>query len=112
MSKIQSFAALPTCKLLALVLTSIFIAGSAAAQTHAPRPVASTVSDFGAGKPGGTTITYKQKTNYDFDDEEVDGTLIQPDTDLVTGRLKATHDSLVRARTTFQPEMLKSVESM
>lgn len=98
-----------TRQLLALALASGFLGGSALAQTHASAPAASSPA---VKREGATTVSYKQRTNYDFDDDQVEGTLVQPDTDLITGRLKATHDSLVRPRTTFQPEMLKSVESL
>src|SRR4051812_22855887 len=105
MSKTLSLPCLLSCQLVAVALTSILGAGSTLAQTQGPAPAArKLVAGRGEVKPG-TTITYKQKTNYDLDDEDVTGTLIQPDTDLVTGRLKAKHDSLVQPRTTFQPEM-------
>lgn len=95
-------------QLLALVFASGLLGGSALAQTQATAPAGGPA----VKRDGAPTVSYKQRTNYDFDDEEVQGTLVQPDTDLVTGRRKATHESLVRLRTTFQPEMLKSVESL
>ena len=97
-----------TRQLLALVFASGLLGGSALAQTHAAAPAAGPA----VKRDGAPTVSYKQRTNYDFDDEEVQGSLVQPDTDLITGRLKSTHESLVRPRTTFQPEMLKSVESL
>jgi hypothetical protein len=103
-------------KLVALVLGSLFVAGSGFAQTRGVLPAGSPATALGVSagvsKSGQTTVTYKQKTNYDFDDDQVEGTLVQPDTDLITGRLRSSHESLVRLRTTFQPEMLKSVESL
>ena len=101
-----------THKLLALVLGSVFVAGSALAQTHATPPAPGPVAAGGALKGQPSAVTYKQKTSYDFDDDQVEGQVIHPDTDLVTGRSKTHHESLVRPRTTFQPEMLKSVESL
>ena len=98
-----------TRQLFALTVASALLGGSALAQTRlAPQDAASATVKSEAGH----TVTYKQRTNYDFDDDQVEGTLVQPDTDLITGRGKAKHDSLVRPRTTFQPEMLKSVESL
>jgi hypothetical protein len=96
-------------QLLALVFASGLLGGSALAQTRAAAPTAGAQV---VKRDGTSTVTYKQRTNYDFDDDQVEGTLVQPDTDLITGRLKASHESLVRPRTTFQPEMLKSVESL
>lgn len=97
-----------TRQLLALVFASGLLGGSALAQTQAPAPAAGPA----VKREGAPTVSYKQRTNYSFDDDEVQGSLVQPDTDLITGRRKATHESLVRPRTTFQPEMLKSVESL
>ena len=97
-----------TRQLLALVFASGLLGGSALGQTQAAAPS----GEPAVKRDGAHTVSYKQRTNYDFDDEEVQGSLVQPDTDLITGRRKATHESLVRLRTTFQPEMLKSVESL
>jgi hypothetical protein len=58
------------------------------------------------------TITYKERTQYEFDADEVEGSVLQPDVDLITGRLKANHQSLVRPRSSFQPELLQSVDSL
>lgn len=101
-----------TRQLLALVFASGLLGGSALAQTQAAAPSAAPSGETAVKRDGAHTVSYKQRTNYDFDDEEVQGSLVQPDTDLITGRTKATHESLVRLRTTFQPEMLKSVESL
>lgn len=99
-----------TRQLLALVFASGLLGGSALAQTQAPGPTGPTGP--AVKRDSAPTVSYKQRTNYAFDDDEVEGSLVQPDTDLITGRRKATHESLVRPRTTFQPEMLKSVESL
>lgn len=96
-------------QLLTLAVASVLLGGSALAQTRSAAPAAPAAT---LKHDGGHTVTYKDRTNYDFDDDQVEGTLVQPDTDLITGRLKATHESLVRPRTTFQPEMLKSVEQL
>ncbi len=61
---------------------------------------------------GQALITYKQKTSYDFDDDQVEGSVLQPDGDIVSGRGKSHHESLVKARTTFIPEMFKSAENL
>ena len=61
---------------------------------------------------GQSLVTYKQKTSYDFDDDQVEGSVLQPDGDIVSGRGKSHHESLVKARTTFIPEMFKSAENL
>ena len=96
-----------TRQLLALVFASGLLGGSALAQTQATGPTGPAVK-----RDSAPPVSYKQRTNYAFVDDEVGGSLVQPDTDLTTARRKATHESLVRPRTTFQPEMLKSVESL
>ena len=94
--------------LLAAIFCSVF-ASSALAQTHSPVGAESRSSVI----PTTThTVTYKDRTQYDFDAEEVEGTVVQPDVDLITGRMKAHHQSLVRPRGSFQPELLQSVESL
>ena len=129
MSMFKTLSSSPrfTRQLFAVALASALLGASALAQTRraAETPAATSGPTSGATsgatndaisstlqRDGGHTVTYKQRTNYDFDDDQVEGTLVQPDTDLITGRGKATHESLVRPRTTFQPEMLKSVESL
>lgn len=98
--------------LLAGVVASVFVAGSAPAQTRGTAPAASTTVVASAAKGQPTGITYQQKTSYDFEDDQVDGQVIHPDMELVPGRSKKNRESLVRPRTTFQPEMLKSAESL
>jgi hypothetical protein len=43
-----------------------------------------------------------------FDDEEIGGNLLHPDGEAVTGARRPPHPSLVRARTTFVPELVRS----
>ena len=58
------------------------------------------------------TVSYKQRTDYTFDEDEVLGSMVRPDGEAITGRTGSKHDSLIRMRDTFTPEMLKSVEMM
>ncbi len=91
---------------LTAVLVSV-IASAAMAQTHDRVDPRTSVAATSAH-----TITYKERTQYDFDADEVEGTVVQPDVDLITGRLKAHHQSMVRPRSSFQPELLQSVDSL
>jgi hypothetical protein len=60
----------------------------------------------------GDNSTYKSKTVYDFEDDNVEGDLQRPDGELVNSINKAQHDSLIEIRKDFIPEMLKSLEDI
>ena len=49
---------------------------------------------------------------YDFENDQVVGTLVQPDDLAVTARGKAGHRSLVQPRQSFLNEMIKSTRQM
>jgi hypothetical protein len=100
-------------KLVAVALTSLLVAASASAETRPTRPTDPTeVSAARDGKGSASTITYKQRTSYDFDADEVEGEVIRPDGGLITVRLRPGHESMVVLRADFRPELLKSVESL
>ena len=65
-----------------------------------------------AEEAAGDGTTYKAKTVYDFEDDNVEGDLQRPDGDLVNAINKAQHDSLIEIRKDFIPEMLKSLEDI
>ncbi len=60
----------------------------------------------------GDNTTYKSKTVYDFEDDNVEGDLQRPDGELVNSINKAQHESLIEIRKDFIPEMLKSLEDI
>ena len=60
----------------------------------------------------GDNATYKSKTVYDFEDDNVEGDLQRPDGELVNSINKAQHESLIEIRKDFIPEMLKSLEDI
>jgi hypothetical protein len=51
-------------------------------------------------------------TEYNFDDDLVTGDLVRPDGELIGARKKAKVNTLIRVRSNFIPEMLKSVENL
>ena len=51
-------------------------------------------------------------TTYDFEDDLVQGDLVRPDGENLIVRRKGAHQSLIRIREHFVPEMLKSVEDL
>jgi hypothetical protein len=71
---------------------------------------------LGAGaafaQEAGDNTTYKSKTVYDFDDDNVEGDLQRPDGELVNSINRAQHESLIEIRKDFIPEMLKSLEDI
>jgi hypothetical protein len=46
--------------------------------------------------------------HFDFDDDQVEAGRTLPQLELIDGRTKSTHESLIRYRTTFVPELVKS----
>lgn len=76
---------------------------AAAAQEPAPE----------VGQTGGATgPIYEDETTYDFSDDYVEGQLVRPDGELVTGQRHGKESSLVRIRADFIPEMVQSVEDL
>ena len=51
-------------------------------------------------------------TSYNFEDDLVQGDLVRPDGENLIVRKKGAHQSLIRIREHFIPEMLKSVEDL
>jgi hypothetical protein len=68
---------------------------------------------FAQAKPAaGGDVQYKSKTVYDFDDDTVEGDLVRPDGEFIDTRKGAKHSSLIKIRTDFIPEMIKSAEDI
>jgi hypothetical protein len=57
-------------------------------------------------------VQYAERTEYSFDDDVVQGDLVRPDGELTVVRKKGKQRSLIKVRTHFVPEMLKSVEDI
>ena len=79
----------------AVLVISIFASGSAAAQD----------------KKGDKASTPKVKV-YDFSGDTIEGDLIRPEGTTVDARDFAKHASLIRIRTNFIPEIIKSAEDL
>ncbi len=54
----------------------------------------------------------QQETVYDFEGEDLTGSLLRPDGEAFTGGRRDQTDSLIDIREDFIPEMLESVESL
>lgn len=77
-----------------------------------------TVSTFGS-LPGQVDdeaaggVIYKQKTILDIDEGlDIDGTRDKPELEPVEGRNPRDFDSLIKLRTSFERELLRSVHSL
>lgn len=57
-------------------------------------------------------VIYEDETSYDFDDEFIDGQVVRPDGELVSGVRHGKESSLIRIRADFLPEMVQSVEDL
>jgi hypothetical protein len=77
-------------------------AGTAQAQPADKKPAA-------ADKGGSTTAKVKV---YDFSGDTIEGDLIRPEGTTVDARDFAKHSSLIRIRTNFIPEIIKSAEDL
>jgi len=85
---------------LALTLLSLaMLTGIALADDKKPAPAA------GGGGNG------KVKT-YDFSGDTIEGDLVKPEGSTVDARDFAKHSSLIRIRTNFIPEIIKSAEDL
>jgi hypothetical protein len=60
----------------------------------------------------GSGVVYEDETAYDFDDEYVDGQVVRPDGELISGQRHGKESSLIRIRADFIPEMVESVEDL
>ena len=60
----------------------------------------------------GRKVTYKQKTEIDFEGLDVSGELQKPAGSLVLDRKKASFNPLIKLRTEFNAEMRQSVDEV
>ena len=62
--------------------------------------------------PNDPGVVYRKKTEYDFEDDVVEGSFVRPEGEYLDSRRRARHSSLIRIRENFVPEMLKSAEDI
>ena len=89
-----------TMRNLVACLVLVLISGVAAAQP-APKP-----ADKAPAAGGGKTKVY------DFSGDTIEGDLVKPEGSTVDARDFAKHTSLIRIRTNFIPEIIKSAEDL
>ena len=73
-------------------------------------PITSSAA-FAQKKGGGDSGQSKVKV-YDFSGDTIEGDLIKPDGSDLNARDFAKHSSLIRIRTNFIPEIIKSAEDL
>lgn len=68
--------------------------------------------DEGGGGDDDRKVTYKTKTEIDFEGLDVSGELVKPQSALVLDRKKAQFNPLIKLRTDFNAEMEQSVDEV
>lgn len=58
------------------------------------------------------TVQYERETEFDFEAESIEGTVVRPDGELIGGQRGRQRSSLLPVRQDFVPEMVKSVETL
>ena len=60
----------------------------------------------------GRTVTYKKKTEIDFEGVDISGELVKPQGALLLDRKRASFNPLIKLRADFNPEMSSSVSEI
>ncbi|HEX8107649.1 MAG TPA: hypothetical protein VF516_07960 [Kofleriaceae bacterium] len=89
------------------VVTLVVITASVAVTDPAHAQPAAKTSDKGNDKAAGSKVKV-----YDFSGDTIEGDLIRPEGTTVDARDFAKHSSLIRIRTNFIPEIIKSAEDL
>ena len=69
-------------------------------------------SDEFVQDPNDPNVIYKKKTEYDFEDDVVEGSFVRPEGEYLDARRAGRYASLIKIRENFVPEMLKSAEDI
>ncbi len=59
-----------------------------------------------------TAKDYLRAKHYEFEADTLEGDIARPMSDTVTGRVEPKHPSLIRVRTAFVREIVKSAEDL
>jgi hypothetical protein len=87
-----------TCLLIVSCAAALPLPSRARAEPPRPKPEAS--------------ATTEAATRYDFEDELVAGDLVSPFGELLSVRRRGARASLVTVRTSYVPELLRSIEDL
>ena len=69
---------------------------------------ASLLVAFGASAQD-KNVTYKKQTEYNFEDDTIEGDLTKPDGEYVEARKKVKHSNLIKIREEFKDKVMQSV---
>jgi len=69
-------------------------------------------ADDDIDEESGRKITYKSKTEIDFEGLDVEGEMVKPSSALVLDRKKAAFNPLIKMRENFNPEMEESIDEV
>jgi len=89
------------------VIALTIIPGAVFAQDDMP-----SAGEAMGGGGGGDNVVYKKETEYDFEADDVEGNLVKPDEANIGAEQHGKTSSLIKIRSDFVPEMLKSVEDI
>lgn len=89
----------------------VFTAGAMLVGLAAVPAFGQTEGDF-IQDPENPGVVYKKKTEFDFEDDVVEGSFVRPEGEYLDARRAGRHNSLIRIRENFVPEMLKSAEDI
>jgi hypothetical protein len=89
-----------------VALAAITVPAAITGPAHA-QPTPAKTSDKGNDKAAGSKVKV-----YDFSGDTIEGDLIRPEGTTVDARDFAKHASLIRIRTNFIPEIIKSAEDL
>ncbi len=92
---------------LALALGSV---GLYAPHARAADDTTNATSDV--DESSGRKISYKSKTEIDFEGLDVEGEMVKPSSALVLDRKKASFNPLIKMRENFNPEMEESIDEV
>ena len=65
-----------------------------------------------ANDDGDAKVVYRKETTIDFEDLEIEGTLIKPQSTLVLERKKASFNPLIKLRTDWNDEIEKNLDEV
>jgi hypothetical protein len=93
--------------MLTRIVLAVLLCTAATATAHAQpkRPARASKAKPASAKPA-------KSKSFVFDGDDVDGDRLSPDGDTITTTDPAKHTSLIRVRTSFIPEILKSAEDL
>ena len=70
------------------------------------------IMNLALGQEDDRSVTYRKKTEIDFEGVDISGELVKPQGALLLDRKRASFNPLIKLRTDFNPEMSASVSEI